>query len=243
MSGEQARELLRRARCGALATALAADAGRPYASLVTVAADWAGAPILLFSELSDHTRNLAADPRASLLIDEAQRRANPQTGARVALVGRIVRRDDDRAAERRFLARHPGARIYAGFADFHVHRFEVERAHFVGGFGRAGWLTAEETLSPAPDADAAAAAEDEALAALADDDGAIVGGLARSLGLKGVGWRAIAVDPDGVDLRRRSSFARAPFAAPARTAGDVRAAVEAWRRAFLAAGSAGGTTE
>ena len=70
----QARTVLRSRRSAALATAMATETGWPYASLVTVACDVDGSPILLLSGLSDHTRNLDRDPRASLLLEDASRR-------------------------------------------------------------------------------------------------------------------------------------------------------------------------
>ena len=138
---------MRRARWAALATALAEPAGAaqavtagwPYASLVTVACDWGGSPIVLLSRLSDHTRNLEADGRASLLFEEASRRANPQTGPRVTVMGRLTRTADERLVGR-YLARHPQSRRSAGFGDFHFHTMALERARYVGRFGRAVWL-------------------------------------------------------------------------------------------------------
>ncbi len=62
------RQLIRRARAAMLSTALASKDGWPYGSLVSVALDCDGSPLMLFSNLSDHTRNLAKDPRASLLF-------------------------------------------------------------------------------------------------------------------------------------------------------------------------------
>jgi len=133
-----ARRLLKRARLAALATSLVRG-GWPYASLVTVAADADGSPILLLSDLADHTKNLAGDPRASLLIDEAEGLANPQTAERLTVMGRL-KRSDDPSLRRRFLSMHPKARLYADFGDFHFYRMTVTRAHYVGGFGRALWI-------------------------------------------------------------------------------------------------------
>ncbi len=167
MSGSEARALLRRARSAALATSLAADgsgSGWPYASLVTIACDADASPILLLSDLSDHTRNIASDGRASLLVEAASGRANPQTGPRVSLLGRITKTEEERH-RRRFLARHPSAGLYAGFADFNVYRMSVERAHFIGGFGRAAWLAPEDVLLAHETAAAAAEAEPSLLAA------------------------------------------------------------------------------
>ena len=111
-------------------------------SLVTIACDHDGSPILLLSNLADHTRNLAADDRASLLVEAASQRVNPQTGPRVSLVGRLTPADAARCRDR-FLARHPSAERYAGFADFHIFRMAVGRVHWVGGFADARWMDGE----------------------------------------------------------------------------------------------------
>ncbi len=172
-------------------------------------------PIFLFSDLSDHTKNLAADARASLLVEEASRHANPQTAPRVTLVGRIAR-DDEPRLRRRFLARHPGAAFYAGFADFHVFRMTIERVHYVGGFGRARWLAAADVLADRAAADALAACEDDVLARLNAEHADAVQLIAtRLLGRRGTGWRIIGVDPAGVDFRRGASLARLAFPRPA----------------------------
>jgi putative heme iron utilization protein len=230
VSGAEARALLRRARSAAFATALAADAGDaawPYASLVTIACDADASPILLLSDLSDHTRNIRRDERASLLIEAASSRANPQTGPRVTLLGRIVLTQDERH-RRRFLARHPSAGLYAGFADFNVYRMSVERAHFVGGFGRAVWLPAEDIVLAA--SMAAAAAEVEP-ALLAEWQGPRAEQVARAaehrLARPGAGWRLAAIDPEGCDLRRRGTLSRLDFGRIVDSEDEVSGALEA----------------
>lgn len=143
------RRLLAVARVATLSTLDAA--GGPYASLVTVAPDGDLAPLMLLSDLADHTRNLARDPRASLLLDDARHLKNPQTGPRVALIGRVEICPDPEEDRPRFLDRHPTAQVYAGFADFRLYRFRIDRAHFVGGFGTAVWIDAAGLRdSPAP---------------------------------------------------------------------------------------------
>src|SRR5690606_28686508 len=76
-----AKTLLRESRSGALATLMAAS-GDPYCSLVNVATTAAGAPILLISQLAVHTKNIAADARVSLMLDE-RKPGDPLEGARV----------------------------------------------------------------------------------------------------------------------------------------------------------------
>lgn len=234
MAVDAIRALIRRARCGALATALAADEGWPYVSLVTLACDTDLSPILLLSNLSDHTRNLQADARASLMLEEASRLANPQTGARVTLVGRVVA-DAEPRLRRRFLARHPGAALYADFADFHVFRLAIERVHSIGGFGRAEWLPGEDLLQ-SEGAAAIAACEETVLATVNTLHAASIATLAsRRLGLTGEGWEMVGIDPDGCDLGRKSRRARVSFTRPAT---DTAALWEELHHLFVTAAGA-----
>jgi putative heme iron utilization protein len=129
-----ARTLARRAFKGSLAT-LDSPSGAPYASLITVATDLAGAPIFLISTLARHTRNLVADPRASILIDGSGDLADPLQGARVSVQGRAEAVRDE-AVKCRFLARRPEAAFHVDFPDFAFWRLNVDGAHYIGGFGR-----------------------------------------------------------------------------------------------------------
>jgi putative heme iron utilization protein len=107
----------------------------PFVSLVLPALDSAGRPLLLLSDLSDHARNLKRDPQASLLFDGTAGLAEPLTGPRLTLIGRIVLAEDsDNRA--RYIAAQPSARDYAGFGDFHLYRFEIAEGLLVAGFGR-----------------------------------------------------------------------------------------------------------
>src|ERR1700743_1023262 len=80
-----ARSLLRRSRQGALAT-LMAGSGDPYCSLVNVASHSDGSPILLISRLALHTKNILADARLSLMLDE-RAAGDLLEGARLMLAG------------------------------------------------------------------------------------------------------------------------------------------------------------
>src|ERR1700687_1674262 len=87
-----AKKLLREARSGALAT-LMPGSGDPYCSLVNVARPPAGSLLLLLSRLAVHTKNIVADPRISLMLDE-RKQGDPLEGARVMLMGTAVASDD-----------------------------------------------------------------------------------------------------------------------------------------------------
>lgn len=197
-----ARHLLRAARAATLATTLP-DGGAPYASLVTMATDHDGSPILLLSALAEHTRALETDPRCALLVHEAGNLPNPQTGPRATVLARAERVADGALRDRlagRFLARHPGARLYVGFGDFAIWRLTVERVHFVGGFARAVWLD-DGVILPADHAEAFARAEPDVIAHMNQDHAAAVSSYACGLlGLEDGPWRLCAIDADGLDL-------------------------------------------
>ena len=91
---QEARRLMRSALTGSLAT-LEGDSGHPYASLVLIATAPDASPIFLISRLALHTRNLARDPRASLLLQDgaadgeimAETMADTMAASRLTLIG------------------------------------------------------------------------------------------------------------------------------------------------------------
>jgi putative heme iron utilization protein len=215
-----ARRLLRGLDRAVLATTMA---GRPYASLVLYATAPQGEPLLLISDLAQHTMNIKADAGVSLLLDGTAGLDEPLTGPRVSLIGSAARTDDS-ALRARFVARHPSADFYAGFADFHLYRVTVERAHLVAGFGRIDWIETADFLPPG--LDALAASEREIVRHMNQDHADAVQLCAKvRLGLSGDGWVLTGVDAEGADLRRGGTVARLDFAAPVHDAAAVREAL------------------
>lgn len=218
-----ARRLVRGATTATLATTLAGDRPWPYASLVQIATDDAGAPLLLISTLAQHTRNIAADSRVSVLVDGTIGLDEPLTGPRVSLQGRAVvsAGGRDRA---RYLARHPAARVYAGFGDFQLYRVVPERGHLVAGFGRITWIDGAD-LTLAPDqALAIGAIEDGVLAHMNRDHTDAVQAYAETLpGVAGDGAVLVGFDAEGCDLRVGARLYRLTFAAPVTDAASARA--------------------
>lgn len=215
-SASRARALMRATDRAALATA---QAGWPFASLVLAALDHDASPLLLISDLSEHARNIKADPRISLLFDGTQGLDDPLTGPRVTVLGEAAPVEDGRL-KARFLARHPSAELYAGFADFHLHRVSVTRAHLVAGFGRIHWVETRELLVTP---DGSFALEEAAVLAAVNADPKMVNAAVRALGLEGDGWRMTGIDPEGLDLRRAGAIAR--LAWPFSNAGAVQNAL------------------
>jgi putative heme iron utilization protein len=190
--------LLREGRGAALATLL--PAGDPYCSLVNVATEANGAPLLLISLLAVHTKNILADPRVSLMIDE-RKAGDPLQGARVMLMGTAAMRDDP-DARRRYLARQPEAEAFAGFGDFAVYRIDVKAAHLVAGFGRIVDLAPADILTRTDDAAELLAAEPDIAAHMNADHAETCRLFAtKLLGAPDGAWRCAGCDPEGLELQ------------------------------------------
>ena len=221
------RDLVRGLDRAALGTVLPASggaAGWPYVSLVLVAVDHDLSPILLLSDLAEHSRAVGADPRVSLLFDGTAGLVQPLTGPRVSLLGTIAETEEDRL-KRRFLARHPDAAMYAGFKDFRFYKVTPERVHLVAGFGRIRWMNIAELLAVPP---LLALAESEAtIVSHMNDDhrDAIQLYAGKLLGLSGSEWVMTGIDAEGIDLRQAGQVARLPFEGPLAAAEDARKAL------------------
>jgi putative heme iron utilization protein len=215
------RRLLRTRERAALATSLR---GAPYASLVLVTADLDASPLLLLSGLAEHSRNIALDPRISLLLDATEGHADPLTGPRVSLVGQAEAIEDRRRLAR-FTAHHPSSVTYSGFGDFRLYRIIVDRAHLVAGFGQIRWIDGHDLIL-SDDVSELAAAEPEILKHMNEDHADVVVDCARHLlGCEGADWRMTGIDPEGIDLRSSNECARIDFEAPVHTAEEARAAL------------------
>jgi putative heme iron utilization protein len=143
---QMARDLIENARFAALAV-LEPGTGFPLASRIAVGIDKQGAMVTLASELSAHSKALAADPRCSVLAGEPGK-GDPLAHPRITLIGamtRIERNSAEAGSLRdRWLELHPKSALYIDFADFHFFRLELERAHLNCGFGKAYILTPKD---------------------------------------------------------------------------------------------------
>ena len=220
-----ARTLLRATRAGTLAT-IDRNTGHPFASLVNVATDVTGAPMILTSRLSTHTANLEADGRASVLLAETGK-GDPLAHPRLTVLGAMtaVARDneDGQRVRRRFLARHPKSELYVDFADFSFWRMDVVSAHLNGGFARAADLKASDLLIDIAGAGDLVAAEDGAVSHMNQDHAEAVGLYAtKLLGAREAAWHITGLDPDGLDMMAGDTTLRLQFPAPVTEPGMLR---------------------
>lgn len=149
-AAEEARTIAASTNTGTLAT-LTAD-GAPWASFVTYGL-LDGAPVLCVSNLAEHGRNLAGDPRASIAVVAPTRESDPLASGRITLAGVVERPTDDEAAAAReaHLAAVAAAKYYIDYSDFTLWVLRVQRVRWVGGYGRMDSTTGEAYTAAQPD--------------------------------------------------------------------------------------------
>ncbi len=214
------RMLLRSIRTGALGT-LDPATGYPFVTLVSVATDLGGTPIILVSRLSQHTQNLLADQRVSLMLSQGGK-GDPLAHPRLSLQA-MAEMDRSPATRNRFLARHPKAKLYVDFPDFAFFRLRLLALHLNGGFARAFDGDARLILSPISDRAAFEALEHSAIEHMNTDHTEALALYATKLcGMPEGKWRATGLDPDGLDLALGDQTARVVFPQRVEDAGVLR---------------------
>jgi heme iron utilization protein len=220
---KHAKSLLRRSRQGALAT-LMAGSGDPYCSLVNHATHSNGSPILLISRLAIHTRNILADPRVSLMLDERVE-GDPLEGARIMLLGRAeeVGGKELERVRRRYLNAHPSAEAFVDFKDFSFFLIRPSGTHLVAGFGRIVDLRPDQFLTETGDAAALLEAEQDAIEHINEDHRDTMNLYAsKLLGAENAHWRCSGCDPEGIDIQAGRATLRLDFPARVTTPSELR---------------------
>ena len=218
-----AKSLLRRSRQGALAT-LMVDSGAPYCSLVNVATNPDASPLLLISRLAVHTRNILADARVSLMLDERVA-GDPLEGARIMVAGRAEELSGEAVAlvRRRYLAAHPSAEAFVDFKDFAFFRIAASGLHLVAGFGRIIDLKPAQFLTDISDAADLLEAEASAVEHMNEDHRETMNLYAtKLLDSEAAEWRCTGCDPEGMDMQAEGRTLRLKFPERVRTGAELR---------------------
>src|ERR1700728_885445 len=157
---ERARTLVYLARLGSLSTLSRKQPGFPFGSVMPYGLDERGRPVFLISTMAMHTQNLQSDPRASLLVTQADGDGDPLGASRVTLVGNVatIPEGETAGARKLYLERYANSKYWVDFEDFSFYRMDVLDVYYVGGFGVMGWVQAPDydIAKPDPLADGAA---------------------------------------------------------------------------------------
>lgn len=216
--GIEARRLLRHCRSGALATLSKRLNGHPYASVVPFMSDYDGSPVLLISRLAEHTKNIQADSRVSLVVHEPS--ADVQRAERLTVIGNCVRINCEAALRERYVRLFPEAGDLLAL-DFDFHRITLSTVRYIGGFGKIHWVDASAFLY--------AGGIDGSVERVWLDRSDQTHRSHRTF-VSGESVRAVALDCDGIDVRSDDDrITRIAFDRSAATPADLP---EALRKLF-----------
>jgi heme iron utilization protein len=226
-AAEEARTIAASTNTATLASLTAT--GDPWASYVTYGLLY-GAPVLCVSQMAEHGRNLAGDPRASIAIVAPATDSDPLAGARITLAGVVEHPTGDELAAARaaHIAAVPAAKYYVDYSDFALWVLRVQRVRWVGGYGRMDSATAEAYAAAAPDAVQPHSAG--AILHLNADHAESLALMARALGGFPDTQSAVCTGADryGLDLKvtteRGIAYTRVGYAEPVDSIDELRAA-------------------
>lgn len=216
--GDEARRFARGQTSGVLSTLSKRLDGFPFGSVSPFVFDHTGRPVILISEIAEHTKNIDADPRVSLIVQPYS--TDMQTTGRVTVIGRAERLAEKDSLGPRYLRYFPQAEAYFAMHDFHFYRIDPVKVRWIGGFGRIFWVDPEAWL-----ADPGTLASDEAgiLAHMNADHADTLHDCCRHFhDVDPTEVRMIGIDPDGFDVRADDRLLRFGFATPVTDAGTAR---------------------
>ena len=146
---QEARELLRSHDHGVLSTSSLSLDGCPFGSVATYCLDKTGAPLVLFSTIAEHTKNLLADARCSLTILQGDG-GNVQAKARITVSGEMHKLESEDFMAERYYRYFPESREYRKFHDFDFYGMSISKVRYIGGFGKIHWIEPEQFKMEGP---------------------------------------------------------------------------------------------
>ncbi len=232
--GKEVREFLAAERDGMLCTLSKKMEGWPFGSIAPYALSAAGEPLILISSLAEHTKNVLADARVSLLVEDTRTQGEQQAAARATVMGYAVPVSQPflNDAAQRYLSRFPNAAGYFETHDFSFYQIGVHRVRYIGGFGHIHWLERNEVIDETANAALDPIAPNAAgICEHMNDDHADALRLfaERFAEAPADTVRMIGIDREGFDMIARVAGAhkalRIGFDAPVSSSAEVRAAM------------------
>lgn len=233
----EARQFLRSTRTGILSTHSAKHAGYPFGSVAPFVLDHAGNPIILISNIAEHTKNITANPKISLLVFAGAE--DLQANARLTLLGEAVQIDKsaDKGLRARYLRYLPQAATYFDMHDFAFYRIQPTYVRYIGGFGKMSWMEADNIAAPA---NALAEIESSMLDHMnADHADSLLAYCEHFHHIEPAHAEMTGIDCDGFDVRIQNDsetlqILRFDFEAPVTNAQEARQALVALSKACRA---------
>ena len=215
----EARQFLRNTFSGVLSTLSAKYDGCPFGSVAPFVLDHDGAPIILISTLAEHTKNITANPKVSLLVLAGLE--EQQNNARLTLMGEAHQvKENDATLRARYLRYFPAAVDYFGMHDFSFYRIHVRQARYIGGFGKIAWIPAQDFASPT---NQLAAQETGIITHMNEDHAASLQSYCKRFhNVEARHAEMLGLDTDGFDIRADAQILRINFNQPVTDAQTAR---------------------
>ena len=144
----EARQFLRSTRSGVLSSFSAKFADYPFGSVMPFVLDHNCQPIVLISSIAEHTKNIIANPKVSLLVFQSNNLKSAEdlhANGRLSLIGEAVQIDkDDADLMARYCRYFPESTGYLAMHDFQFYRINIHQVRYIAGFGKMGWLAGKE---------------------------------------------------------------------------------------------------
>ena len=136
-------------RCdGVLSTHSIDLTGYPFGSLTPYCLNRHGQAVILISTIAQHTKNIEANNKVSLIAFDNNAR-DSQAGGRVTYIGDAKAVNDDEIAER-YYRFYPDSRNFHKTHDFNFYLIEFVRARYIGGFGQIFWVEYSDFIKGNP---------------------------------------------------------------------------------------------
>ena len=233
----EALQFLRTTRLGVLSTFSAKFAGYPFGSVAPFVLDHSGQPVILISTIAEHTQNIIANPKVSLLVFAGD--DDLQANARLTLIGQAVKIDKaDDNLRARYLRYLPQAANYFDMHDFNFYRIEIAQVRYIAGFGKMGWFSGESLSGEKRSADSQLASQETAIIEHmnADHVHSLIAYCKHFHGVNATHAEMLGIDSDGFDAKvdiseGRTQILRFNFEQPIHDAQSARAALVAMSKA------------
>ncbi len=192
----------------------------PYSTFTLVAYDYDTSPIVLLSDLSEHTTNIKNQKWVSLMLCEEKKiykffpkfkkqfenYEDPMSRPRVTLIGEI-KKTSNLSHHNRFLNRHPASKLYSSFSDMNFYVIKIKSAHLIGGFAHVKWFKNKDLLCT--NYKNYNEMEQSIIEHMNKEHQKSIDLYAKNLmKLRTIGWKIIGIDPDGFDLRKKDKLVR-----------------------------------
>jgi heme iron utilization protein len=227
----EARLFLRSSHSAVLSTHSIKLAGYPYGSVAPLVLDHDGQPLILISTIAEHTKNIIADCKVSLLVFSGAE--DLQANARLTLIGEAEQTDKhDPLLRARYLRYFPSAEQYFEAHDFYFYRVQIVQARYIAGFGRMSWIAGAELRSPRTPLIAQESGIIEHMNMDHQDN--MKAYCQHFYGVNTMTIEMLGIDTDGFDLQTDQQILRFNFEQAIHDASSARAALVAMAQACLA---------